>query len=243
MIKLNKARYSESAPRRSRSTSVFDFFLTAFVVGPICIFNWNVTYELFDLLLKFLFGGNSYFHSYFGGFAVSQLILLVLYFLQHFLQDLHRRYLHDKRLSFCFPGILRLIYIYALLIAYTGQWKSIWHFYGLLFEANGSSYQFYVSFGALLAWVFMLNNSLKPIIQVIPFDLQPDHDFDNYFSQSAKIKYKRVIMELEFSVWLFECINPVFQVEKYGDFVQLCPFGICRICNTISDFKRHLRFL
>jgi hypothetical protein len=183
-----------SSKQNDYLTTVFDISITAFVFAPICIFNWSSTYELFDQVLKCLLTDNNVLIEL-TSFVIAQSLLFVLYFSQVTLQDLHnRRYSKPDRNSSFYPNgyFLRIVYIYVLLIAYTAQWKSIWSFYGFLFEHIGQSCIFLIPLIGLIVWVFILKNSLRPLTQVIPFTLYPDYNFDNYFQQSTKIVYKKV---------------------------------------------------
>jgi hypothetical protein len=187
---MSETCYLKIATSKNSLIAIDDLAITAFVFGPLCIFNWTCTYELFDLILKYCIGDDN-FQCNLASFTIGQMILLVLYLSQYFLQGLYSKLSHHKQFLFV-PKILITVYTYVLLIAYTSQWKSGWFFYEFLFQTSSSSYQFYALLAGLFAWVNVLNNSLKSLSQVIPFVLHPDHNIDNYFHQAVKIKYKQV---------------------------------------------------
>jgi hypothetical protein len=195
---FNIMAVDSTCSRRKQTTLVLiDHVLNLFLFTPLVIGYWTSTWDLIDL---YLFPNNR-LASYSASFLWANGIILVAYFLQEKLQQLHNGSVigHEESVNVLKPARyydrriwLRAAYTYLLTIAYVMQWRTYWNMYNYLTQDVSFVYFFIISICTLVFYRYLLKNSLSNFVKTSPYQLAPDCQFGSYFLQSKIINLSDV---------------------------------------------------
>lgn len=185
---------------KTMALRVADHFLNLFVVTPFIIVYWASSW---DIIYVYLFPKDLKI-SYLITFAFSNIFLFVSYCLQTRLQKFHDSLASRKTYS---PGsvqnnhyydqrfVVRFCYTYMLTWAYVAQWRTYWDLYNTLTSKIEFEYFIGISLVTLLLYRYVLRCSFGSYTQMVPFLLQPDLKFNEYFIQ-AKVRLVKYVSDI-----------------------------------------------
>lgn len=166
---------------------IVDHFLNLCIITPLIVFFWASSW---DIIYLYLYPKNLKI-SYLITFALANSILLASYFLQHQLQVYHDSTISRKTTQ---PGykqayydkrfLIRILYTYVLTWAYVAQWRTYWDLYNTVAAKVSFEYFLGISIFTLFVYRYVLKCSFGNFAKTIPFHLQPDLAFSEYFTQS-----------------------------------------------------------
>ena len=171
-----------------------DHLLNLFIFTPLIVSHWASSW---DLIYLYLFPKNTYI-SYGITFVGANLILFASYCLQNHLQAFHDSYnVHYRRRSTNYyynkRFFIRCVYTYVLTWAYVAQWRTYWDVYNLLTSKVRFEYFLGISLVTLILYRYLLRCSYGSLVQMVPYRLQPDLKFNEYFIQ-AKVKIIKYVI-------------------------------------------------
>ena len=183
------------AKKKNNEIDFFEFLdsiLSFFIFGPIAILFWASTWLIIQ---KYIDPNNSLF----GGFTTLSLGLTV-HFLTYCLGDKFQN-IHDKYFAislveknFFSPGFLfRSIYSYILSIGIISQWRAVWTLYDFTFSGKfNQNYEILVLIFCLLTNCLFLKPSLYSLTIVVPFMLNFETKYENFFQRSKPFNLTNV---------------------------------------------------